>query len=472
MEKKILFILLMFLAFGSNVLAETAVTVFSDDFLSLDLDKWNTMDSEVTVADSNVILSPTVDNWPRVFGKTLVRPWTGEYVRLTLTGLNARNWCKKGTWGFADTYFGTETSAVYITTTTLLNQHKLNIIKGGVKKWAIIPNVLTEGNTPHDWVIEWEEERVIVKYDGAVVFDTLHNKPSDGTEWGIPIANMAVLLKTGTDQLLCDKVDIELVEIPGSSQTVLFEDDFPGSSLDMDKWDYYDANGVGYVEVYFSFMQMGIGDGFPEPRLNSKFKVAPANDTEYIRLDFQELSTYRWNQHAFWGLSSTLQGTDGVYISLCTEWTNQVAFKIKSTPDAISQKILLPFYIGMDDMWNWAIERYTDKVVVFKDGVVVLDTSATGPDSGGIGPNGDDWFIPTNDMGVWFYCTQESIIVNKTTVTRVTKSDPRYTSCEDVWAYGLGMATDINKDCVVDMKDIADLSEQWLSCIGSPILCD
>jgi hypothetical protein len=37
-------------------------------------------------------------------------------------------------------------------------------------------------------------------------------------------------------------------------------------------------------------------------------------------------------------------------------------------------------------------------------------------------------------------------------------------TCADVWAYGLGMRGDINRDCYVNNEDLALLAENWLKC--------
>ena len=36
------------------------------------------------------------------------------------------------------------------------------------------------------------------------------------------------------------------------------------------------------------------------------------------------------------------------------------------------------------------------------------------------------------------------------------------TTCAEVWAYGVGMSEDINKDCIVDFEDFAMMAAKWL----------
>jgi GH35 family endo-1,4-beta-xylanase len=194
--------------------------------------------------------------------------------------------------------------------------------------------------------------------------------------------------------------------LPGTA-AVLLSDDFNDAVLDTTKWDF---NGDGTVTLVDSRLIIAPIGGI-YPIVSSDIKASAPTASTYVRLEMTDVSCYDWSQSCKFGLSSEIAvQTTADYIAVTSNPGNGVWLKIKSGTNSVYR--ILPYWVGKDDKWDWTIEVFIDKVLLYKDGVLVLDTRTDAPQTG-------SWVIPNVAMNVTLSTKNNSLRVGSVELSTV-----------------------------------------------------
>jgi hypothetical protein len=192
--------------------------------------------------------------------------------------------------------------------------------------------------------------------------------------------------------------------------TVIVSDDFDGAVLDTTKWDF---NGDGTVTLVDSRLIISTG---VYPIVSSDIKASAPTASTYVRLEMTDVSCYDWSQSCKFGLSSEIAvQTTADYIAVTSNPGNGVWLKIKSGTNSVYR--ILPYWVGKDDKWDWTIEVFIDKVLLYKDGVLVLDTRTDAPQTG-------SWVIPNVAMNVTLSTKNNSLRVGSVELSTAPVPEP------------------------------------------------
>jgi hypothetical protein len=81
----------------------------------------------------------------------------------------------------------------------------------------------------------------------------------------------------------------------------------------------------------------------------------------------------------------------------------------------------------------------------------------------------EQWHCPClypddNKFGIWFYSKEYADADYRPYLQIVYVPDATPDTCEKVWKYGLGIGSDLSRDCHVDFLDFTIFAENWLRC--------
>ncbi|MFA5293665.1 MAG: endo-1,4-beta-xylanase, partial [Phycisphaerae bacterium] len=170
-------------------------------------------------------------------------------------------------------------------------------------------------------------------------------------------------------------------------------DDFPGEEIDTAKWNV-SLDTTGTVTVSDSVLTLAAASGTPWVRVGSKKEYRPTKDL-YVVLSMYDVSPYNWNKKAYWGLNADYLSDTVNFIRVRTDLTtNKQYFSMKKN-GGTSREIQLASYVGFDDQRDWVFKWTKDRVLLYMNGDLVVDTDVDTPISG-------SWEIPTVDMGAYF----------------------------------------------------------------------
>jgi len=379
----------------SSVSLATATVVFDDDFLgtSYDTAKWDWGAGGLPiVADSIITLSAnrikTCDAWNTINGIISVNVTAWEAVdkngaRIILQDNEACVNCVRVTTDAVNSRIEVE-----MRVTGELYQHVYISLDGT--------------NFTGNWALTLSTTKATLSLDGMLLFDSNATSPDGGDSWNIPAVDMKFGLiggYTAATSMTVDRVVITQVLDP---LTVVFDDDFLGTSYDTAKWDW-GAGGLPIVAdsiISLSANRIKTCDAW-----NTINGIISVNVTAWEAVDKNGARIILQDDEAC--VNCVRVTTDAV--------NSKINIEMRVTGDLEYQSTSISLD-GSNFTGNWALTLSTTHVTLSRGGTLLFDSNVTSPDSG------VSWNLPAVDMKfglIGGYTAATSMTVDRVVITQI-----------------------------------------------------
>jgi hypothetical protein len=439
-----------------------------DDFNgnALDFMVWNSS-TGLAVGSGQAALTPN-NSWAWMESVNSFAPAAGETLVLSTQNSLGSDWGNGKEWGFKNVKLYCAGDA--------LNGKVQDNQGNPINYWGAIFIVMnTTGNSADsqylnigggnawngDFMIMWSAQKVTVKRNNVVIFDSTVNAPDSRyglgiSTWNIPTQAAAIFASTYCNgaNLVFDNMHLEGYVPAVLPEGVLLSDDFNGGSLNPVTWNSSLALPVSESKVIFAPANSWTW-------MESIESFAPATGKTLVLTTTNCLAS-EWGNGREWGFKNVKLSCAGDALNGVTldELGNPInywgdVFIVMNTTGASADSQYLK--IGNGDSWygNYAIEKSAAKVVVKRNDVVVFDSSVNAPDSR-YGLRTTTWNIPTQAAPVWV-----SAYVNGTSLAFDNMK------LESIDTPVARIPGDANGDRMVDVGDLGILAANYGKLFGA-----